>query len=384
MFSIPECPSDVRITRITYVEVTGQSPKMIGKNAVKDDHGATNRERLVRVFTNSGHEGFGVTRATAAEVEVETAKALGFNPVLLIDMDQGITLRGIEHALWDLIGQITGKPVYALLGASCRDTIDAYDGGLYFCDLVYPELGLARVEQEAAESIAQGHRAIKMKIGRGHKWMPPEEGFQRDVDAIRLVRQTIGPDIRVMVDGNNGFDETGAERLMEAVGDQDIYWAEEMFPETLEDYTKFRAFLDRNGLKTLIADGETLAEPAPLYPFIEQRLIDVVQLDTTQIGLSAWWRLAAFSQIHGRLCAPHTWGSRFAVYATAHLGKVIPSFLYNEVPAYDPDAYRPTGFTFENGTYTLSDKPGWGLEIDGQVYQEKYTDAEQRWVLEER
>ena len=43
MFSTPEISSDVRITRITYVEVTGKSPKMIGKNAVKDDHGDTNR-----------------------------------------------------------------------------------------------------------------------------------------------------------------------------------------------------------------------------------------------------------------------------------------------------------------------------------------------------
>jgi L-alanine-DL-glutamate epimerase-like enolase superfamily enzyme len=381
MFSTPEISSDVRITRITYVEVTGKSPKMIGKNAVKDDHGDTNRERLVRVFTNSGHEGFGVTRATADAIEAETPKTLGVNPASLVDAEQGITLRGIEHALWDLIGKITGKPVYALLGASCRDTIDAYDGGLYFCDLVYPELGLARVEQEAAESVEQGHRAIKMKIGRGHKWMPPEEGFSRDVDAIRLVRQTIGPDIKLMVDGNNGFDEAGAERLLEAVGDQDIYWAEEMFPETIEDYTKFRAFLDRNGLKTLIADGETLAEPSPLYPFIEQHLIDVVQLDTKRIGLSAWWRLAAFSQVHDRLCAPHTWGSRFAVYVTAHLGKVIPNFLSDEIPVYNPDAYHPTGFTFKDGAYTLSDMPGWGLEIDKQVYQTEYAPTERQWEV---
>jgi L-alanine-DL-glutamate epimerase-like enolase superfamily enzyme len=211
--------------------------------------------------------------------------------------------------------------------------------------------------------------------------MPPEEGFSRDVDAIRLVRQTIGPDIKLMVDGNNGFDEAGAERLLEAVGDQDIYWAEEMFPETIEDYTKFRAFLDRNGLKTLIADGETLAEPSPLYPFIEQHLIDVVQLDTKRIGLSAWWRLAAFSQVHDRLCAPHTWGSRFAVYVTAHLGKVIPNFLSDEIPVYNPDAYHPTGFTFKDGAYTLSDMPGWGLEIDKQVYQTEYAPIERQWEV---
>lgn len=380
MFRIPAFPSDVKITRITYVDVTGKSQKMIGKNAVKDDHGDTSRERFVRIFTNTGHDGFGVTGGSVESIEAdEVPRALGVNPISLLDPEKGIILYGLEHALWDLIGKITGRPVYALLGESHRETIEAYDGGLYFCDLVHPDLGLTRVEQEAEESVAQGHRAIKMKIGRGNRWMPPEEGFQRDVDAIRLVRRTVGPDIKLLVDGNNGFDRAGAERLFDAVGDQDIYWAEEMFPETIGDYTHFRAYLNERSLDTYIADGETIPEPSPLYPFIEQRLIDVVQLDMNCIGLSAWWRLAAFSHQHERLCAPHTWASRFAVYVTAHLGKAIPNFLSAEVPAYDPDAYHPAGFTFRDGAYTVSDMPGWGLELDEQVYRSRYQGSERRY-----
>ena len=382
MFHIPDFPMDIKITRITYTEVTNTSPKMIGKNAMKENHGDTSRERLVRVYTDSGHEGFGVTRATVEVLEEnEAPQALGVSPITLLDPEIGIMPYGIEHALWDLIGKVICKPVYALLGESCRDTVDAYDGGLYFCDILYPNLGLKRVEQEAADSMIQGFHAIKMKIGRGHKWMSPEAGFQRDVEAIRLVRQTVGPDVKLMIDGNNGFDEKGAERLLDVVGDQEIFWAEEMFPEDIEEYTRFRTYLDRNGLKTLIADGETRAEPSPLYPFIEQGLIDVVQLDTTAIGLSAWWKLAAFSHGHGRLSAPHTWASRFAVYATAHLAKVIPNFVSNEVPAYEPDAYHPTGFTFENGVFTVSDMPGWGLKIDEGVYREKYQPHEREWKL---
>jgi len=383
VFPIPDFPTDIKITRITYAEVTNTSPKMIGKNSRKENHGDTSRERLVRVYTDSGHEGFGVTGATAKVLEeTEAPQALGASPIALLDPETGIMAHGVEHALWDLIGKVTGKPVYALLGESCRDKVDAYDGGLYFCDILYPELGLKRVEQEAADSMVQGFHAIKMKIGRGHKWMSPEAGFQRDVDAIRLVRQTIGPGIKLMIDGNNGFDEPGAERLFDVVGDQEIFWAEEMFPENIEDYTRFRTYLDRNDLKTLIADGETLAEPSPLYPYIEQGLIDVVQLDTTAIGLSAWWKLAAFSHEHDRLSAPHTWASRFAVYVTAHLAKAIPNFVSNEVPAYEPDAYRPAGFTFQNGGFTITDMPGWGLEINEGVYREKYQSGEQEWTLD--
>lgn len=380
MFRIPDFPNDVRINRITYVEVTGKSSKMIGKNARLDNHGDTSIERLVRIFTDSGHDGFGVTRASAETIETEeAARALGVNPLALIDPDDGITLRGLEHALWDLIGRIAGKPVYALLGESRRDRVAAYDGGLYFCDLLYPGSALKRVEQEAAESLRQGHTAIKMKIGRGHKWMASEEGFQRDVEAIRTVRRVIGPDALLMVDGNNGFDRAGAERLLDAVGDEGIYWAEEMFPETVGDYTLFRGFLEQRALQTLIADGETLPEPSPLYPFIERHLVDVVQLDMNQIGLSAWWKLAAFAAGYGVWCAPHTWASRFAVYASLHLGKAIPNFLSAEVPAYDPDAYRPAGFTFHDGAYTVSGMPGWGLELDETAYRQKYESKERVW-----
>ena len=379
MFRIPSAPSNIRINRVTCVEAVAESPKMIGKNAVRDDHGATTKERLVRLYTDKGHHGFGVTRASAGQVEQEAAQILGQHPLSLLDPKEGLALKGVEHALWDLIGQIADKPVHALIGEKCRAEVEAYDGGLYFCDLVYPDENLHRVAKETEESLAAGHRAIKMKIGRGHKWMPAEKGFQRDVDAIRLVRQIIGPDVLLMVDGNNGFDCAGAEKLFEAIGDQDIFWAEELFPETVEDYTRFREFLTRNGLKTLIADGETLAEPSPLYPFIEQRLIDVCQLDLNQIGLSAWLKLAAFCNDYGVLCAPHTWASRFALYASLHLGKVLPNFLSAEVPAYVPDIYQPVGFEFHYGAYVVLPVPGWGLKLDGKAYRKRYGNQEQVW-----
>jgi L-alanine-DL-glutamate epimerase-like enolase superfamily enzyme len=379
MFRIPLIPSGIRISRIACVDTEGRSPKMIGKNARLDDHGATARERLVRIFTGDGHHGFGVTRARPEDIEAEASEVIGRPLASLVDPEEGIRLRGLEHALWDVIGQAVGQPVYALLGESCRPAVEAYDGGLYFCDLLYPDRGLDQVAREAEESIAQGHRAIKMKIGRGHRWMSPEEGFRRDIEAIRLVRKTAGPEMLLMVDGNNGFDREGAERLFEAVGDQRLYWAEEMFPETLDDYARFRWFLEQRGLDTLLADGETLPAPDELYPYIEQRLIDVVQLDMNQIGLSAWWKLAAFAHDYGVLCAPHTWSSRFALYASLHLGKAIPNFLSAEVPAYLPDVYRPAGFEFHHGAYRIHPLPGWGLRLDEGVYKRRYAPQERAW-----
>ncbi|MBM3263689.1 MAG: hypothetical protein FJY97_09745 [candidate division Zixibacteria bacterium] len=379
MFDFPFLSSNIRVRRIAYVEISGESPKMIGKNAVKDDHGATTRERLVRVFTDTGQEGFGVTRASADEIGQEAEQALGQPVSEFLDPAEGIRSRGLEHALWDLVGQISDRPVWTFLGPSRRERIEAYDGGLYFCDLVAPEKGLDRVAQEAQESVDAGHRAIKMKIGRGYRWMSAEEGFARDVAAIRRVRTVVGPDVLLMVDGNNGFDRAGAERLFEAIGDQDICWAEKLFPETIDDYVRLRDFLTRKELHTLIADGETLSAPEGLYPFIEPHLIDVAQLDMNQIGLSSWRRLAAFCEEFGVLCAPHTWSSRFALYASLHLGKAIPNFLSAEVPAYIPDVYHPVGFSFFQGAYRIAPLAGWGLQIDEKGYREHFAALERVW-----
>ena len=81
-----------------------------------------------------------------------------------------------------------------------------------------------------------------------------------------------GPDVLLMVDGNNGFDGAGAIRMFREVGPLQIFWAEEMFPETVEDCRAFQTFLREHGWATLIADGETQGSVEPMLPIMEQQL----------------------------------------------------------------------------------------------------------------
>jgi L-alanine-DL-glutamate epimerase-like enolase superfamily enzyme len=270
--------------------------------------------------------------------------------------------------------------------------IDAYDGGLYFCDLLYPQRGVERVREEAAESVARGFRALKMKIGRGFKWMEKEEGFRRDVECIAAVRETVGPDVKLMVDGNNGFDCAGAIRLFREVGALDVYWAEEMFPETVEDYRRLREFLRENGWRTLIADGETQGAVEPLRPVLEAGLLDVLQLNVNRLGLTEWARLCrevlpcyrAEGPPDGRaLAAPHTWSSRFGALISLHLGRAFDNYLTTEIPPYEVDALLPAGIEWYGGQYHLTGSPGWGVVINERVYQERYRAEEKVYTADE-
>jgi L-alanine-DL-glutamate epimerase-like enolase superfamily enzyme len=366
-------PTDLQITKITHVRVIGTSPKMIGRNSQRDIHGETSHEQLIRVFTNHGYEGFGVTAKRIEELEkTDIPRVLGRNPCDLFDPERGITVKGLEHALWDLIGKVTGQPVYELLGGSHRETVEAYDGTLYFCDILYPDRGLQRIEEEAAESVAKGHRAIKMKVGRGKKWMEKEEGFRRDVEAVKAVRRIVGDDVKLLIDANNGYDCDGAMQLMGEIGHLNIYWAEEMFPETLEDYHTFTTFIREHGWKTLVTDGEGLGSAEPFVPYFEAGVLDAAQPNINRTGLTEYKVLSALAAKHRAYCAPHSWGSQFGLFVSLHLGKAIPNFLSAEVTAYEFDVYIPAGLTFHEGTYTVSDMPGFGVILNERVYNERY------------
>ena len=227
---------------------------MIGRNARLDNHGIVSREILVRVSTDEGIEGIGIIRRFPEEQLRQQAKEMvGQDPLVFFRPETGVTVKEFEFPLWDLLGKILGQPVWKLLGngQSFREHIPAYDGSLYFCDLLYPEKGLKQVEEEVLDSLKRGFRAIKIKIGRGHRWMPPEEGCRRDIEVIELVRRVAGSDVSLMIDANNGYDRKGAERLMNEIGPCSIFFAEEMFPESVEEGLAFKAFLGEQALHLL-------------------------------------------------------------------------------------------------------------------------------------
>ena len=211
--------------------------------------------------------------------------------------------------------------------------------------------------------------------------MERDEGFRRDVAAIRTVRETIGSEVRLMIDGNNGFDLKEAIRLMEEVGDSNLYWAEEMFPETVEDCRVFRGVIRGKGWETLVADGEGHGATEPFVPLLKAGVLDVVQANINRTGLTEYRRLAQTAGEYGAYVAPHSWGSQFGLFVSAHLAKATPNFLSCEVTAYVFDVFLPVGFAFRDGQYFVSEVPGFGVIVNERVYHEKYRKDEMVYEL---
>jgi D-galactarolactone cycloisomerase len=218
------------------------------------------------------------------------------------------TIGGIDIALWDILGKVTGQPVGRLLGGRYRERVQPYASLLM------------REPQALAEHLAavhsQGFRAFK--IG----WGPfGRHTFVTDEAIVRAARDAIGPDCLLMVDAgaSDAFwpqDYKWATRTARMLADHDVYWFEEPLPpDNLHDYV-----LLRNSSPLPIAGGEVLTRRQSFTPWLQQRAFDIVQPDVTKVGgISEERRIAWMAEENGVRFIPHGWNTALGLAADLQL-----------------------------------------------------------------
>ena len=367
-----EAAPDLKITRIVGFRLPSKRNKVAGKNARLGVHGDRTTDRMVRIYTTAGIEGLGNCRTT----EKEAARLLGRSPLDFF-RSQERRMRSPFGAgsmpLWDLAGKILGKPVYELLGGAGPEQVPVYDGSIYFADLLpqYADRWRDRFRQEIDMGRRLGHRAFKIKIGRGNKWMPRREGDDRDVEVIEVIRKHGGPEILIGVDANNGYDLAGAKRFLERAGQYEIAFAEEVFPETVEECLAFKQFIKEHNWQTLVADGETQSRLEAYKPFIEARAIDVFQGDMNRFGFEGILTEAAWAREKGLQVAPHNWGSLVGFYMQLQVGRAIPNFYRAEHDPLTSRALVAEGYAVKDGKATVPDAPGCGLALNEKAFRDE-------------
>jgi L-rhamnonate dehydratase len=365
--------TDPEIIRIEWAPLEGQRPRAAGCNARLGPHGQGVRVPIARVTSSEGIAGFGWSRLT----ETEAREVVGHRLSEVPGERGGVCepFRALEYPLLDLSGQRAGKAVYSVLGGQARADgtyrVPCYDTSLYMddLDLEDDDAAAARIADAAAEGYARGHRAFKIKVGRGAMHMPLEAGTRRDIRVIEAVRAAVGSGARVMIDANNGYNLNLAKRVLSETADAHVYWIEEAFHEDLRLYENLHKWLDAEGLGTLVADGEGTASPY-LLDWAAQGVVDVIQYDILRPGFSAWLALGPELDAAGVRSAPHHYGEPYGNYAACHLAAQIARFEGVEwdeasVPGLDASAYR-----IAEGMVHVPDLPGFGLALDEEAYAE--------------
>ena len=371
--------SNPHITSVEWGTLVGQRPRVAGCNARLGVHGLDVQVPLVRLTTNEGISGFGPCRTDA-----EQAQAIVGLPVDELLSPTGVLsakAAPFEFALWDLLGQQQGKPVYQILAEQNGKAVEepfrvpCYDTSLYIDDLHLDsdEAAAALIADEARFGFEHNHRSFKIKVGRGGRHMPIDAGTERDIMVIKAVRDAVGPDATIMIDANNGYNLNLAKRVLAATAECELFWLEEAFHEDPVLYQDLCEWMEQEGLTILIADGEGQASPT-LMEYAENGLVDVVQYDIFGYGLANWIQTGAQLDQWQVSTAPHHYGRHVGNYISGHLAAAVDHFAFVEwdevaAPGLDGSAYK-----IEDGHVVLPNAPGFGLELDDALFQKAIND----------
>lgn len=262
-------------------------------------------------------------------------------------------ISGIDIALWDILGKVTGQPVSRLLGGRHRETIKPY-GSLLMADP--PEM--RRLLEAALE---RDFRAFKIgwgPFGRRDAWT--------DEAIVAAARETIGPDCELMVDagGSDAFWPHGykwAIRTARMLANYDVAWFEEALrPDDLEGYVRLTEHSP-----VPIAGGEVLTRRQSFLPWIERRAVDYLQPDVTKVGgLTEEHRIGQYADDHSILLVPHGWNTAIGLAADLQLVAAAGSARWVEyiTPApYIEDLCETPPRLDADGMLSIPDGPGLGF-----------------------
>lgn len=364
-----------RIISLEWGQLEGKRPRVAGCNARLGVHGDLVRLPLLRIKTDDGFMGFGICFAD----KHQTSALLGKYLYEAFQADQGVVkdYRAFEYPLWDLVGHCTGKPVY-VLAAQMLDKpvpdnlrVPCYDTSLYFDDLHLTTVEDATdfLVKEALEGYERGHRAFKMKVGRGARHLPLEEGTQRDIAIIRAVRKRLGPDVKLMIDANNGYNLNLARMVLEQTRDCNIFWLEEAFHEDSVLYHDLQSWLRQQGLRTLVSDGEGQADPH-LLDWARDGLVNVVNYDIFGYGFTNWLMLGQQLDQWSVYSAPHHYGSHYGNYVACHLASAINRLVFIEWDEATTPGLNTADYVLNEGQVTVPVRPGFGLTLDEDIFRQ--------------
>ncbi len=266
------------------------------------------------------------------------------------------TISGIDIALWDILGKVTGQPVGRFLGGRYRERVRPYASLL----MQEPD----RMADVLRPAKAQGFRAFK--IG----WGPfGRRNRETDEAIVREARAAVGPESMLMVDagGSDPFwsgNYKWALNTADMLRDYDVAWFEEPLPpDALDDFVALR-----RASKVPISGGEVLTRRQSFEPWLRAGAFDIVQPDVTKVGgISEERRIAQMARDHGIRFIPHGWNTALGLAADLHLASAFADTDLVEYLVGSPfiDEIAAGGWQLDDdGMLPIPDRPGLGIAID--------------------
>lgn len=253
-------------------------------------------------------------------------------------------ISGVDIALWDLAGKMSGRSVAALIsGNNARHAVPAYLSGLSGDRL-----------QTAAAHYADGFRTFKIYY---------ESDWTAILDEMDALRELL-PGIRIAVDALWHLDPARAAEQARELDNRDALWLEcPLMPEDPEAHAKLA-----RSIKTPLALGESYRTRYELAPFFHSRAMGYVQPDLGRSGITESLRIAQMAASHGIAVVPHVsiaLGPQIA--AAIHFAAATSNCdlcEYNPRVLEVANAYLADPIRVVDAAYVLPAGPGLGVNVD--------------------
>jgi L-alanine-DL-glutamate epimerase-like enolase superfamily enzyme len=302
-----------------------------------------------------------------SSTQVESLWKRMYNEALLHGRTGSVmrALSALDIALWDLNSRSAGLPLFEYLGANLSGTVPAYASGGYYLEGKTPD----KLAEEASSFIEQGFRAVKIKVGR----LDPGQEEER----VRVVREAIGPDVDLMLDANNAWEDLPtALSYCERFQKYRPYWIEEPFsPDEIDLHRALASSVD-----SLIATGEI---EAGRWRFRDLLLngVAVLQADAAVCGgVTEWRRIAQIAASFGVTVSPH-WFHDLHIHLVASVpnGRFVEFFPDDQVLNFRRLINQQ--LHVENGRLSLPDRPGLGFDFLEESLIKYGLNADSTWQL---
>ncbi len=282
-------------------------------------------------------------------------------------------LGGIEIALWDIKGKMSGLPIYDLLGGKVRDKVKVYRwaGG--------NNNAPGAAAEEAAKVVSEGARAIKMNACPPLAAIDTYAGIRTAVERAKLVREAVGPNVDIAFDFHGRANVPMARRLAKELEFcNPLFYEEPVRP----DYNRWLPEIAAV-THVPIASGERMFTPAEFSDAIANKGIHILQPDLVHVGgIMNTSEVASMAEANGIALAPHCplspiafmaclqvvvgsragwileWSKGIHYNASGATGNSDPWMRYideSNWPAFALDA---------EGHLTVPQTPGLGLEVN--------------------
>ena len=320
---------------------------------------------MIKVTTDEGVTGYGeaaplafvtaeTTDSVIAALELFRTGLIGMDPLdieavhAMMDGLMGGNSSAkcaVDLAMYDIRGKAAGMPVYKLLGG--------------YSNTVLNDITVSIMEPQAMADKAlsyvrdKGYRVLKVKVGAD---------VNDDIRALTLIREAVGPDVRLRVDANQGYDVPTALKALNAFAALGVESVEQCLPAWNMEGA---AYLRRKAPAIHLMLDESIHGPVDAARACRMDAADILNIKLMKCGgLYNALKIVSAAEVYGVECMIGCMlESKLAVSAAAHLAAAKRVITRADLDG--PSLCKTDPFTggplYENGVIRMTDAPGIGI-----------------------